>query len=121
LVSQDDIDLVRSRTERVRVKLAGRLYDTYDAVIQREVPAGSNRLPNLALSSTGGGVVAVDPRETREPRALKKWFELELALPETRVYALGERAHVRFEHGSEPEAWRLYRSIRQLFMKRFTV
>jgi len=121
LVSQDDVDLVRSRTERVRVKLAGRLYDTYDAVIQREVPAGSNRLPNLALSSAGGGVVPVDPRETREPKALKKWFEMELTLPETRVHALGERAHVRFEHGSEPIAWRLYRSIRQLFMKRFTV
>jgi len=28
---------------------------------------------------------------------------------------------VRFEHGSEPIALRLYRSIRQLFLKRFTV
>jgi putative peptide zinc metalloprotease protein len=121
LVAQDDIDLVRSKTERVRVKLAGRLHSTYDAVIQREVPAGSHRLPNLALSSAGGGKVAVDPRDTSEPKALQKWFEFELAIPETQVHTMGERAYVRFEHGSEPIASRLYRSVRQLFMKRFTV
>ncbi|HZP92258.1 MAG TPA: HlyD family efflux transporter periplasmic adaptor subunit [Burkholderiales bacterium] len=121
LVSQDDIDLVRSRTQRVRVKVAGRLYDSYEAVIRREVPAGSNRLPNMALSSAVGGKVAIDPRERNEPKALQKWFEFELALPEMPVGPIGERVYVRFEHGSEPIAWRLHRSIRQLFMKRFTV
>ena len=34
---------------------------------------------------------------------------------------MGERAYVRFEHGAEPVATRLYRMVRQLFMKRFTV
>jgi hypothetical protein len=28
---------------------------------------------------------------------------------------------VRFEHGGEPLAGRLYRSVRQLFMRQFTV
>ena len=121
LVSQDDVGLVRSQTERVRVKLAGRLYETYDAVILREVPGGSYRLPNMALSSSGGGVVAVDPRATNEPKALKRWFEFELTLPENRLHAVGVRTYVRFEHGSEPIAWRIYRSMRQLFMERFSV
>ena len=121
LVSQDDVGLVRSHTERVRVKLAGRLYETYDAVILREVPGGSYRLSNMALSSSGGGVVAVDPRATKEPKALERWFEFELTLPENRLHAVGVRAYVRFEHGSEPIAWRIYRSMRQLFMKRFAV
>ena len=121
LVSQDDVGLVRSQTERVRVKLAGRLYETYDAVILREVPGGSYRLPNMALSSSGGGVVAVDPRATNEPKALKRWFEFELTLPDNRLHAVGVRAYVRFEHGSEPIAWRIYRSMRQLFMERFSV
>ncbi len=121
LVSQDDVGLVRSQTERVRVKLAGRLYETYDAEILREVPGGSYRLPNMALSSSGGGVVAVDPRATKEPKALERWFEFELTLPENRLHAVGVRAYVRFEHGSEPIAWRFYRSMRQLFMKRFSV
>jgi putative peptide zinc metalloprotease protein len=121
LVSQDDIDMVRTRTERVRVRLAGRLYETYDAVIKREVPAGSNRLPNPALSSAGGGKVAIDPRDSSQQVTLDKWFEFELLIPDTRVRAMGERAYVRFEHGAEPVALRLYREIRQLFMRRFTV
>jgi putative peptide zinc metalloprotease protein len=29
--------------------------------------------------------------------------------------------YVRFEHGNEPVAWRIYRSVRQLFMRQFTV
>ena len=121
LVSQDDVDMVRSRTEEVRVKPASRLYDSFEAVVKREVPAGSNRVPNLALASAGGGRVAVDPRDTNEPRALAKWFEFDLSLPGTPLRAVGERVYVRFEHGAEPVAWRIYRSARQLFMERFSV
>ena len=121
LVSQADADLVLARTQRIRVKRAGSLFETEDAQLRRYVPAASNKLPNAALSSAGGGVVAVDPRASGGPTALQGWFELELELPATRAYAVGERVHVRFDQGWEPLAWRFYRSIRQLFMKRFTV
>jgi putative peptide zinc metalloprotease protein len=122
VVSHDDVDLVRTRTERVRVKLAGRLYDTYEASIRREVPAATDRLPNLAISSAGGGPVALDPGgDPRDPRALGTWFLFELDLPAARAAVLGEHVYVRFEHGWEPLAARLYRSVRQLFMKQFTV
>jgi putative peptide zinc metalloprotease protein len=121
LVSQDDIDLVRSATEAVRVKLAGRLYETFDAELSREVPAASNRLSNLALSSAGGGPAALDPQDSREPRALNTWFEYELALPATHAFVLGEHVYARFEHGMEPVAWRIYRSVRQLFLRQFAV
>ncbi|MDH4095145.1 MAG: PqqD family peptide modification chaperone [Betaproteobacteria bacterium] len=121
LVSQDDIDLVRSGTEAVRVKLAGRLYETFHAELSREVPAASNRLSNLALSSAGGGPAALDPQDSREPRALETWFEYELALPATHAFVLGEHVYARFEHGAEPVAWRIYRSVRQLFLRQFAV
>ena len=121
LVAQDSVDLVRSRTRAVEVRLAGRLGETLPAVVGREVPSGSHRLPNLALSSAGGGAVAMDPRSTGEPKALQKWFEFELRLPEMREGTVGERVYVRFEHDPEPLAWRLYRWTRQLFMARFTV
>jgi putative peptide zinc metalloprotease protein len=121
LVSQDDVDLVRSRTERVEVLVAGRLHDSHPAVIRREVPAASNRVSNLALSNVGGGGAALDPRNTKEPRTLDTWFEFELELPSTPGLVLGEHVYVRFEHGSEPLAARLYRSVRQLFMRQFTV
>ena len=121
LVSQDDIDLVRRTTQEVRVKMIGRLYDTYEARIAREIPAASNRLSNLALSSIGGGQAALDPTNTQEPKALDSWFEVELVLPATRTHVLGEHVYARFEHGSEPLAWRIYRAARQLFLRQFAV
>lgn len=121
LVSQDDVDLVRSATERVRIKLAGRMYETFEAEVLREVPAASNRVENLALSSIGGGPAPLDPQETQKPRTLNTWFEFELALPATRTFVLGEHVYARFEHASEPLAWRIYRSVRQLFLRRFAV
>jgi len=121
LVSQDEVDLVRSRTERVEVKLAGRIYDTYPAEIRREIPAASTRFANLALSSVGGGRAPVDPRDTKEPKALASWFEFELEMPATQALVLGEHVYVRFEHRAEPVAWRMYRSVRQLFMRQFVV
>ncbi len=121
LVSQDQVDLVRTRTERVNVKLAGRVYETFTASIRRESPAATNKLANLAMSSIGGGQAVVDPHESKEPKMLNTWFEFELELPATQAFVLGEHVYVRFEHGSEPVAWRLYRTVRQLFMKRFSV
>ena len=121
LVSQDHVDLVRTRTERVEVKLAGRVYDTFEASIVRESPAASTKLTNLAMSSIGGGQAAVDPHESKTPKTLNSWFEFELELPATQAFVLGEHVYVRFEHGTEPVAWRLYRSVRQLFMRRFSV
>jgi putative peptide zinc metalloprotease protein len=121
LVSQDDIDLVRTDTEAVRVKLAGRLYETFHAELRREVPAASNRLGNLAMSSAGGGSAVLDPQNAQEPKTLNTWFEFELALPATHAFVLGEHVYARFEHRPEPVAWRIYRSIRQLFLREFAV
>jgi len=122
LVSHDDVGLVRTRTERVRVKRSARTYDTFEASIRREVPAASDKLPNLAMSSIGGGQVPVSPGgDPRDPKALGTWFQFELDLPGAQAFVLGEHVYVRFEHGWEPLAWRIYRSIRQLFMKQFTV
>jgi putative peptide zinc metalloprotease protein len=125
LVSQDDVDLVRSRTTQVSVKLAGRLGETLEARLRREVPAASARLPNPALSTQGGGLVATDPRQPggrdAAPTALGNWFEFELEIPAERARTLGERVYVRFEHGWEPLGWRLLRSVRQVFMRHLAV
>jgi putative peptide zinc metalloprotease protein len=121
LVSQDDIGLVRARTEAVRVKLAGRLYETFPAELRRVVPSASNRLGNLAMTSAGGGSAPLDPQNQKDPQTLDTWFEYELALPATQTFVLGEHVYARFEHPPEPVAWRVYRSIRQLFLKQFAV
>ena len=121
LVSQDDIDLVRTRTREVRVKLAGRMYETFAAAVRREVPAAGNSVSNLAMSSAGGGSAPLDPQDTKNPKTLNTWFEFELELPATYAFVLGEHVHARFELVPEPLAARLYRSMRQLFLQRFTI
>jgi putative peptide zinc metalloprotease protein len=121
LVSQDDIDLVRTRTEHVRVKLAGRMYDTFEGRIRRELPKASDQVANLAMSSFGGGRAPLNPADAQNPKTLQTWFEFELELPGTLASVLGEHVYARFEHDPEPVAWRIYRSVRQLFLERFSV
>jgi putative peptide zinc metalloprotease protein len=121
LVSQDDVDLVRTSTREVRVKLAGRMYETFSATVRREVPAASNSVGNLAMSSVGGGRAPLDPQDTKNPKTLQTWFEFELELPATRAFVLGEHVYARFELAPEPLAWRIYRSVRQLFLQRFAI
>jgi putative peptide zinc metalloprotease protein len=121
LVPQQSVDLVRSRTEQVRVKLAEQLPETLPAIVRREVPMASDRLPSLALSQAGGGQVALDPRDGQEARSMQTHFEFELELPTGHPVGIGGRVYVRFEHGSETIAEQVYRAVRQLFLERFAV
>jgi len=121
LVPQDAIDLVRSGTERVRAKLAENLEEVIAARVLHEVPGASDRLPSPALSQAGGGDVALSPQAARDMKALQTHFEFEIELLATRPAGRGGRVYVRFEHRAEPLAHQVYRSIRQLFLRRFTV
>ena len=92
------------------------------ATLVREVPAASDRLPNMALSTEGGGPVALDPHGSRQgARALQSHFEFELAVPPMAQPHLGGRVYVRFEHTLEPLGWQWVRMVRQLFLRRFSV
>jgi putative peptide zinc metalloprotease protein len=121
LVPQTAIDLVRSHTESVRAKLSQDLKEVVPARVLSEVPAASARLPSAALSQAGGGDVVLDPQAGRDLKAVQTHFEFEIELLAPAPAARGGRVYVRFEHPSEPLAQQLYRSLRQLFLRRFTV
>lgn len=122
VVSEEEADLVRQRLEHVEVRFADRLADVVPAQIEREVPALSDTLPSMALSTAGGGRIVVDPSDPRHMKVLANLLHLELrAESSRRVDELGGRVYVRFDHGREPLAERLYRSVRQVFLKRFNV
>jgi putative peptide zinc metalloprotease protein len=121
LVPQQSVDLVRLRTEAVRVRLAERLSDTLSARILREVPQASDRLPSLALAQAGGGELALDPQGGANAKTLLTHFEFEIEIPAERWTGLGGRVHVRFEHGQETIAEQAWRSLRQLFLQRFAM
>jgi putative peptide zinc metalloprotease protein len=122
VVIQDDIDLVRQRTRGIEVRLAERFAEPIAAALWRMVPAATQQLPSLALSSQGGGAMATDPRDTEGVKTLQRFFQLDVQLAsDARVSNIGGRVHVRFDHGWEPLVQRWYRHLRRLFLSRFYV
>ena len=124
LVSQDDVDLVRARTERVRGE-AGRTRRPrrYAAQHPARGAGGERRACRTPRSASPAAASSpLDPRDPQGRTALRALVRVRArAARRERRCALGERVYVRFEHGSEPLAARLYRSVRQLFMTRFMV
>ncbi len=122
VVAQGDVGLVRRDTESVEVRLADDVAHALPATILREVPAASDRLPSAALGSVGGGQFQVDPQDEQGTRALDQIFQFDLSLPpDTEIGNAGGRVYVRFDHGTEPLAQQWYRSLRQLFLRQFTI
>jgi putative peptide zinc metalloprotease protein len=120
VVPQADVDLVRHRSKKIEVRLAGRLSEPLAAAMIREVPAASEELPSNALGSQGGGSVAVDPTDQRGVKAMEKLFQFELGLPSSRrIMTMGNRVYVRFDHGWESLGYRWMRQLRQLFLAKF--
>jgi putative peptide zinc metalloprotease protein len=122
VIAEDSADLVRQRVSQVEVRFVGQIDRVYSARIRREVPEFSNILPSLALSTMGGGQIVLDPGNPDKPRALENLMHLELEpVISEPVEALGTRAYVRFSHGNEPLGFRMYRALRQIFLRRFNV
>ncbi|MBE7182854.1 MAG: PqqD family peptide modification chaperone [Methylobacterium mesophilicum] len=121
IVPQDEVDLVRGRTTDVSVRYASALDRVVSAKIAREVPSAQVDLPSLALSVEGGGSVAT--RNSRDgAKAVQGLFVFDL-LPDSAAAGMlmGSRVYARFDHGAEPIAWRVARSLRQVFLSRFNV
>ncbi len=121
VVPQSDVDRVRNNTRKVEARLAEDIADPIRASVVREVPEASKDLPSLALSTKGGGTIALDPLESREPKAFEKVFHFEIALDGVKLHRIGERVFVRFQHDPEPLASRWYRAIRRVLLRRFNV
>jgi len=121
VVRQDDVNWVRAQTEFVSVRLAG-VPREVPAILDRELPRATDRLPSLALGLAGGGGLAVDTRDQQGLTALESLFQFDVRLDESAPSSsLGSVALVRFEHGREPVGWRALRFARRLFLRRLRV
>lgn len=122
VATQSDIDLVRQRHRGVKVRLASQVDRVIPAFIKREVPGGIEKLPSTALGQGGGGEVPIDPRDKDGLKTFENLFQLDLQLRQPVAhFCLGGRAYVRFDHGYSPLGFQLYRSLRQLLLRRFNV
>jgi putative peptide zinc metalloprotease protein len=121
IVPQSEIELVRDDTHDIGLRFASDPLRAYSVpAIAREVPTATRQLPSAALSTAGGGGIVADPADEKHLRAMEIVFEMEVPVPaDVTVERLGERVHVRFGHGTRTLGWRLARSIRQTFLRRF--
>ena len=121
VVPQKDVDLVRNRLKNITVLLSDRMDVPYEASVKREAPAATDELPSMALSTGGGGAIAIDPGAEGQ-RAFQSMFQFDLEIAgDFSSERLGQRVFVRFDHGWEPLAFRWYRNVRRLLLKKFNV
>lgn len=121
-VTQGRAELVRNRTQAIEIRVVSRPDRPIPARLVGEVPASGNRLPSRALSNEAGGGIVLNPAAREPLTTLEPVSQFILAVEaDVRPSRIGERVHVKFDHGDEPLIRRLYRSARQLFMSRFSL
>ena len=122
VVPEADIDLVRTQSPQVQVRLAEAIGEALPALLTRMVPAAVDQLPSAALGLEGGGTVAIDPTDHKGLKAMHKYFQVDLSIPvQTDVVNAGGRVYVRFTHDWVPLSSQWSRQLRQLFLSRFNV
>jgi putative peptide zinc metalloprotease protein len=121
IVPQSEIELVREDMRGIDLRFASRpMRELHVDHVTREVPTATRQLPSVALATYGGGPIAVDPSDDQQLRALEMVFQMDVKLPEgIGDHRVGERVYVRFQHGDRTLAWRIARTARQLFLRRF--
>jgi len=117
VVPQNAIGLVRKRTHDVQIRIAGSMGRKFASAVEREIPAATYRLPSKALAQEGGGKIPTDPFDQDGVKTRDQYFQFEIALPDDiDGQHIGQRVHVRFNHGYEPIGWQWYRSLEELFL-----
>lgn len=121
VIPQSEIGLVRQQVNHVEVRFAERLDEVLEVSVIRQKPSASTTLPSRALGAAGGGDIAVRGNSKNGLTAAEKVFQVDLGLPDDfDVTGVGERAYVRFDHGTEPLAGQWLRSGRQLLLSRLS-
>ncbi len=122
LARQADVDLIQNARTVTQARLAEAPEKTIPARLLRAVPAAQVDVPSLALTTRGGGEIALDPGRTQRPQALFSYFQVDVRLDEPEgPQRLGSRVYVRFRHPDQPIAFRWLRSARQFFLGQFHV
>ena len=121
-ITQEDMDLIRSRLQGVQVRLANSPESILNGNLKRQVPGGEFDLVSPALGSSGGGEIAVDPTKEGGKHSLKRVFDMEISLDKASPGSVfGDRAFVRFDLGAAPLGWQWFVRLRQVFLSQLSV
>ncbi len=126
VIQQKDMGLL-SNINQLDVMLSGDMSTTMPATVSQIIPKIQYQLPNAALGTNGGGDLSTDPLDKTGLKSLEKIQQIEITLDtgenpniDTTRF-IGKRIFVRFDHGSSPLIQQWYKSLQQLFLRRFSV
>ncbi len=126
VIQQKDMALL-GNINQVDVMLSGDMSTTISASITQIMPKINHLLPNAALGINGGGYLSVDPLDKTGLKSLEKIQQIEIVLDTNNnsdidvSQYIGKRIYVRLDHGSSPLVQQWYKSLQQLFLRRFSV
>jgi putative peptide zinc metalloprotease protein len=124
IVSQEEAARIFSDPIRaIWVRVAGQAGTTLDSPHWRILPGDERRLPTAALGWQGGGLIAVEQDDREATRTTEPFFEVVADLPltpdVTLLHLRGGQA--KFVMEPRPLAVQWWRSLRQLFQKRYRI
>lgn len=121
LVSEDNIDLVRTQTRSIELRFVATPEQSYAGEIIRLMPASTQDMPSSILGVDGGGQIATDPQAGERLKSFRGHFRMDLSVPDAPKNRFDERVYVLFEHDPEPVIYRWYRAVRRVFLRQFDV
>ncbi|MDK3075582.1 peptidase M50 [Sedimentitalea sp. JM2-8] len=117
-----DFDLLRSRLRGVEARPAWDLTKLGAAEVLLIEPSTTRQLRSAALAVPGGGAFSISPGAREDLTVLEDIFHVRLAVPDSwHLSRIGDRIYLRFDLGSEPVGFQLFRELRRMFLKRFDV
>jgi len=127
---QDVAGMLSAEADKaVEIRIKGRPDLQRTGRIEKILQAGQEQLPSAALGYTAGGALRTAADDPKGMRTAEQFFEIRIAPdpdpatdPHKRVKLWsGQRVVVRFEMPDKPLLAQWYRSVRQLFQRRFRI
>ena len=115
--------LVEQAFKQLEIRVKGRPDVMLAGEIEKIFPAGQEVLPSEALGYAVGGSMPTLSQDPRGTRAAENFFEIRIKpAPDSPVRLLsGQRVIARIQMPSKPLAAQWWRSLRQLFQRRFHI
>jgi len=122
-VGQNDAILIDQAYKVVSIRVKGRPDMAFSGRIDKILPAGQEFLPSAALGYAAGGSIATVARDRQGTRSAERFFEIKISPDANSPVRLlsGQRVAARFQMPRKPLAFQWWRSLRQLFQRRFRI
>ncbi len=117
VLAQQDVAQVRHATQAVFVRPIQPGAEHFIAQLGSQAPSAVRELPSPALGDRAGGTFLTDPNDQQGVKTMDPVFVLDLAVPSQQLERLGERVHVRFDHGQSTLAQQWSHRVHQVFLK----